>query len=555
MAYIGRIPQVGNYFTLDAITTSSTATYNLLKGGVAYVPETAYHLIVSLNGVIQAPITAYTVSGSQIIFASTLSASDSIDFITVLGDTLAIGTPSDATVTDAKIVDVAATKLTGSIADARVPASAVTQHVTGYDDSAIRADISALALREATNETSAAFNLPNSFIDTFATDVLGTKTDVDVSNGYVTSVIPAGFASNSAALKTNLKHLYSFDNNVTDQLGNQNLVNVGGVSFNSSTKKLGTHSAYFDGGTTSTFSFDNGSGAAGVPYFHTNNTNGSYPPAALSIAFWMYWTPSNGNWNMVFDSYHSSTSGKRNYIFGTHDDSTASVHDKFAVWDGLDTNWGNSTDGGTEANTATISHSTWTHVIASLTTTKKQVFLNGTLTSHTGTFGFGSDGTGNHLRIGGRADNTAYQYKGYLDQFCIWDREVTQTDANNLYNSGSGNLWTAETISATGTAIQAANTVGSAKTEVSGTMIYKDNAGTATLGTDLKIYFTCNGGSNWTEAASYNAITPVYATGIKQVRLGKTTCTSGTDIRYKAVWANQASGSKETQLHGIGINY
>ena len=88
MAYIGRVPQVGNYFTLDAITTSSTDTYNLLKDGVAYVPETAYHLIVSLNGVIQAPITAYTVSGSQIIFASTLSASDSIDFITVLGDVL-----------------------------------------------------------------------------------------------------------------------------------------------------------------------------------------------------------------------------------------------------------------------------------------------------------------------------------------------------------------------------------------------------------------------------------------------------------------------------------
>ena len=86
-------------------------------------------------------------------------------------------------------------------------------------------------------------------------------------------------------------------------------------------------------------------------------------------------------------------------------------------------------------------------------------------------------------------------------------------------------------------------------------MIYKDNAGTTTLGTDLKIYFTCDGGSNWTEASSYNAITPVYATGIKQVRLGKTTCTSGTDVRYKAVWANQAASSKETQLHGIGINY
>mgnify|MGYP001412806978 CR=1 FL=1 len=108
---------------------------------------------------------------------------------------------------------------------------------------------------------------------------------------------------------------------------------------------------------------------------------------------------------------------------------------------------------------------------------------------------------------------------------------------------------------ATGTAIQATNTVASAKTKVGGTMLYKDNAGTNTIGTDLKIYFTCNGGTNWTEASSYTAITPVYSTGIKQVRLGETTCTSGTDVRYKAVWANQASSSKETQLHGIGINY
>ena len=31
--------------------------------------------------------------------------------------------------------------------------------------------------------------------------------------------------------------------------------------------------------------------------------------------------------------------------------------------------------------------------------------------------------------------------------------------------------------------------------------------------------------------------------------------TSGTGVIYKAVWANQAASSKETQLHGIGINY
>ena len=128
MAYIGRVPNVGNYFTLDAITTSSTATYNLLKGGVAYVPETAYHLIVSLNGVIQAPITAYTVSGSTIVFASTLASTDSIDFITVLGDTLAIGTPSDATVGAAQI----AATLDLSSKTVTLPAASVTAHASDY---------------------------------------------------------------------------------------------------------------------------------------------------------------------------------------------------------------------------------------------------------------------------------------------------------------------------------------------------------------------------------------------------------------------------------------
>lgn len=105
MAYIGKSPQVGNYIKLDAITTSSTNTYNLLNGGVAFVPESALHMLVSLNGVIQEPLTAFSVSGSQITFlpsSGTLSSSDSIDFILVLGNTLDIGTPSDSTVTNAK---------------------------------------------------------------------------------------------------------------------------------------------------------------------------------------------------------------------------------------------------------------------------------------------------------------------------------------------------------------------------------------------------------------------------------------------------------------------
>ena len=105
MAYIGKEPQVGNYVKLDAITTSSTNTYNLLKDSVAFTPESALHMLVSLNGVIQSPLSSFSVSGSTITFlpsSGTLSSSDTIDFILVLGNVLDIGTPSDSTVTNAK---------------------------------------------------------------------------------------------------------------------------------------------------------------------------------------------------------------------------------------------------------------------------------------------------------------------------------------------------------------------------------------------------------------------------------------------------------------------
>jgi hypothetical protein len=106
MAYIGKQPLVGNFIKLDAITASATDTYNLLNDSVAYTPQSAMNCIVSLNGVIQAPITAYTISGSTIVFSETLSASDTIDFIIVLGDVLDVGTVSDDTISTAKIKDL-----------------------------------------------------------------------------------------------------------------------------------------------------------------------------------------------------------------------------------------------------------------------------------------------------------------------------------------------------------------------------------------------------------------------------------------------------------------
>ena len=109
MAYIGKEPTTGNFIYADDITTSSTNTYNILVGGVAFSPESANHLIVSLNGVIQKANSSFSVSGSQITFipsSGTLSSSDSIDFILILGSVNDVGvatTVSDSAITKNKL--------------------------------------------------------------------------------------------------------------------------------------------------------------------------------------------------------------------------------------------------------------------------------------------------------------------------------------------------------------------------------------------------------------------------------------------------------------------
>ena len=104
MAYIGKIPLVGDFKVVDNISVvNNQAAYNMQVAGVNVIPETAQNLIVSLNGVIQKPGSSYTVSGSTITFSQNLVTGDVIDFIQILGSVLDIGTPSDATVTTSKL--------------------------------------------------------------------------------------------------------------------------------------------------------------------------------------------------------------------------------------------------------------------------------------------------------------------------------------------------------------------------------------------------------------------------------------------------------------------
>ena len=116
MAYIGKTPTIGNFQVCDAISVvNGQAAYTMQVSSTNVSPETANHMLVSLNGILQKPGSSFTVAGSTITFASNLATGDVIDFIIILGNVLDLGTPSDGTVTTAKLADdaVTAAKATG----------------------------------------------------------------------------------------------------------------------------------------------------------------------------------------------------------------------------------------------------------------------------------------------------------------------------------------------------------------------------------------------------------------------------------------------------------
>jgi hypothetical protein len=104
MSYIGKEPQIGNFQKCDAISVvNGQATYGLTVNSVAVFPESANHVLCSLNGILQAPTDSFTISSSNIVFASNLATGDVIDFVMILGNVLDLGVPSDNTVTASKL--------------------------------------------------------------------------------------------------------------------------------------------------------------------------------------------------------------------------------------------------------------------------------------------------------------------------------------------------------------------------------------------------------------------------------------------------------------------
>jgi hypothetical protein len=181
MAYIGRQPTVGNFQICDAISVvNGQAAYTMQVGSVNVLPETANHMIVSLNGVIQKPNSSFTVSGSTITFSSNLATGDVIDFIQILGDVLDLGVPSDATVTTAKL------------ASDSVTYEKIAYNANQYRNIIINGDMS---IAQRSTSVSSITGDGYYTVDRFEIDIatLGTwtqsqSTDVPTGQGFATSL-------------------------------------------------------------------------------------------------------------------------------------------------------------------------------------------------------------------------------------------------------------------------------------------------------------------------------------------------------------------------------
>ena len=116
MSYIGRgTDKISNIEILDNITFDGSSSYSITKSSVAFVPNSAQSLLISIDGVVQA--TNFSVSTSTIDFGVAIPSTSTCDFFLHYG-TGVLFTPADGTVTEAKIGSGAV--VTSKIADANV---------------------------------------------------------------------------------------------------------------------------------------------------------------------------------------------------------------------------------------------------------------------------------------------------------------------------------------------------------------------------------------------------------------------------------------------------
>ena len=492
--------------TVNNIESNSGISSIALDSGVTI--ETGSGLNVSSGILTASTLSATTVSTTTVSAGGSITASNKF-----YGD-------------GSQLTAIPGANITGTIPQASL---------SNVDLSGIKKDIALLSLQNAVDTNRVAYNLANSFVDQFENDTgIGASTGAsrNTINELLSCVQETSHSSDSNTelliLSNTSDGATAFSDSGPDSHG---INDYSGITHKTNQSARGTSSMYFGGGTNGNH-LRTASKVAGCNLCALSNnwtiecwlrTNGNPTNDGMFFygelnnhAIWrMYWN--GGNPILALRSATNwSWSGSNNYKLSAED------------------------------NSDNLGQNTWNHIAFSNDNGTLRTFIDGVLKrTHTGVTHVASSTEYFFVcsYFGGTSNPTGGPW--WMDNIRVSD--------NARYTAN----FTPEVSSvATGIVTSKQNTVTGARTKVSGVMLYKDSEGTATLGTDLKISFTSNGGTNWTaldQASDYSAGSD-FSTGVKTVYLAEKTTTSGTDVRYKIEWANQ-SGSKTTEVHGMAINY
>ena len=417
----------------------------------------------------------------------------------------------------AEIPNIDASKITsGSIADARIPASAVSQHATSFDDNKIVNDISTLAIRQASNENKGAYNTNSMYVDVFQDDtgIASHTTSARNSNEYVSSI-----SSSTAAFTadSNTELLFHMDDNTESKHGDSTISTGPHAEFNTSQVKFGTKS---------------------LQNYNIDNSMATYPSSnrfnvgtgALTVEAWVYVNDRTDSYGQVVGHWWASSGSSNEWSLRAY---SSDISDNFGVHDGSSMR-----NSGQQIPLNAWHHIAWTRDGSG----NNALWYDGTQKTTWSNSNDHSLGT-KDVHFGAVDTISAHQYNGRTDEvrFSNIARYSSTFTPNEIL-----------TTSATGNFISNVITAPSSTNKMGAIITYQDQAGTNALNTDIVLQLSADNGSNFT-TATLTAM-PDFASGIKMAKVNDLSVTAGTQLKYKISFANQ-SGSKEARIRGVSLQY
>ena len=465
---------------------------------------------------------------------------------------------------------------TGSIPSARITQGSVTQYVTPFDDDNIVNDISTLALKVSALENSTASNTNSTFADTYQ-DTAGVTALTNVAR------TSTDFIASVYSMTT------SYDLNVAGTHGQPQLIglntrNAYNNSYSWTNDQVrgsdpGAGSTY--GLTVTDFAFDLSGDFTHFVWWQTSSVGslsvGAYPSAGAVILPVTTVTAGRAP-TLSGSSIFTVNSTTRAALQQNQSGAGAYAPQDNSVNNVLQNTF--SSAAYSSLSIASIPASTHNGNSAVTRDYSANANAYGFFVSsyHNGNGGNGADGSPYGIKFQyTRATNTMIM--GYVKNASGDFKNDTKITIPNMPTTGrvicfAGNassttnyfsLRNSAGVNGSGSFLEsAANATGSyqsvtinaaATTSKMGVVItYTDHAGTTTLNTDLKVFLSANNGTNYTQVTL--VAQPNFATGIKMAKANDVTISNtGTQLKYKVEFANQSSGSKETRVNGVSLQY